>query len=58
MYGGVAYLTGAIDNSAFTGYPFYMILNYAIGGSWAEAPNPAQYPGEMRVDYVRYYQKQ
>jgi beta-glucanase (GH16 family) len=48
--------TGGADNSAFTGYPFYIILNYAIGGAWAEAPNSSQYPGEMRVDWVRQWQ--
>ncbi len=34
---------------------FYVILNYAIGGTWPEDPDPAQYPGEMRVDWIRYW---
>ena len=38
---------------------FYVILNYAIGGSWPEGggqvPDPVQYPDEMRVDWVRYW---
>lgn len=34
---------------------FYVILNYAIGGTWPEDPDPAQYPGEMRIDWIRYW---
>ncbi len=35
---------------------FFFILNYAIGGSWPEAPDSSQYPGEMHVDWVRVWQ--
>jgi beta-glucanase (GH16 family) len=34
---------------------FYLILNYAIGGDWPEVPDAAQYPDQMRVDWVRYW---
>jgi beta-glucanase (GH16 family) len=34
---------------------FYAILNFAIGGSWPEAPDAAKYPDEMRVDWIRYW---
>jgi beta-glucanase (GH16 family) len=36
--------------------PFYLILNLAIGGSWAEPPDSAPYPVQMRVDWVRVWQ--
>ncbi len=36
--------------------PCYLIMNTAIGG-WAEAPNPADYPVQFEIDYVRYYTK-
>ncbi len=44
---------------AFSGkWPFYMILNVAIGGSWAKAPdNTTVWPQEMVVDWVRVYQQ-
>lgn len=35
--------------------PFYVILNYAIGGSWPEDPDPSLYPQRMLVDWVRYW---
>ncbi len=38
---------------------FYIILKYAIGGQWPESggqvPDPARFPDEMRVDWVRYW---
>jgi len=34
---------------------FYVILNYAIGGSWPEDPDPAAYPQTMLVDWIRYW---
>jgi beta-glucanase (GH16 family) len=33
----------------------YVILNLAIGGTWPEDPDPAVYPQEMRVDWVRHW---
>lgn len=44
---------------AFSGkWPFYMILNVAIGGPWAKAPdNTTVWPQEMVVDWVRVYQQ-
>jgi beta-glucanase (GH16 family) len=47
--------TQIIDGMPFQA-PFYFILNYAIGGSWPEAPDSTQYPSEMRVDWVRVWQ--
>ncbi len=34
----------------------YVILNLAIGGTWPEDPDPAVYPQEMRVDWVRHWE--
>jgi beta-glucanase (GH16 family) len=55
--------TAHIPNSinpvmAFHGiWPYYMILNVAIGGSWAGPPdNTTIWPQEMVVDWVRVYQ--
>lgn len=44
---------------AFSGvWPYYMVLNIAIGGSWAGSPdNTTVWPQEMLVDWVRVYQK-
>lgn len=38
--------------------PFYLILNLAVGGNFPRlAPDPAEFPLVMRVDYVRVYRK-
>jgi beta-glucanase (GH16 family) len=47
--------TPPVDGNAFNG-KFFFILNYAIGGAWPEAPDSSQYPGQMRVDWVRVWQ--
>ena len=47
--------TTGMDGTPFQA-PFYLILNYAIGGVWPEPPDSSQYPGEMRVDWVRVWQ--
>jgi hypothetical protein len=40
---------------AFNGmWPYYMILNIAIGGSWPESPDSETvWPQQMAVDWVR-----
>lgn len=45
--------------SAFDGsWPYYMVLNVAVGGSWAGPPdNTTVWPQEMVVDWVRVYQQ-
>jgi beta-glucanase (GH16 family) len=38
-------------------HPFHLILNVAVGGSWAKAPDEStRFPQALRVDYVRVYQ--
>ena len=37
--------------------PYFLLLNFAIGGNFGGTPNPANvYPQEYLVDYVRVYQ--
>jgi beta-glucanase (GH16 family) len=36
--------------------PFYLILDYAVGGDSTVPPDSSQYPSEMRVDWVRVWQ--
>ncbi len=37
--------------------PFYLLLNFAIGGNFGGTPDPANsYPQEYLIDYVRVYQ--
>ena len=37
--------------------PCYMILNLAIGGEWAQAPDQStRFPGVLQVDWVRVFQ--
>lgn len=37
--------------------PYYLILNYAVGGEWPGEIDDNGLPGQMEVEYVRYYQK-
>jgi beta-glucanase (GH16 family) len=37
--------------------PFFVLLNFAVGGNWPGSPNGAtSWPQQMVVDYVRVYQ--
>jgi beta-glucanase (GH16 family) len=39
-------------------HPFFMILNFAIGGQWGGKPDATSvFPQEMLVDYVRVFQE-
>jgi beta-glucanase (GH16 family) len=44
---------------AFIGkWPYYMVLNIAIGGDWAGPPDKTTvWPQHMVVDWVRVYQQ-
>lgn len=39
------------------GKPFYLLLDTQIGGGWVGAIDPKDYPMEMEIDWVRYYQR-
>ncbi|HEY3694294.1 family 16 glycosylhydrolase [Phenylobacterium sp.] len=43
------------DTPAAMNKPMYILANFAVGGSWAGAPNPAAFPAEMKIDYIRAY---
>lgn len=36
--------------------PYYLIMNIAIGGTWGGEVDPKEYPCQMEIDYVRYYE--
>jgi beta-glucanase (GH16 family) len=39
-------------------HPFFMVLNFAVGGNWPGSPDGSSpFPKQMLVDYVRVYQK-
>jgi beta-glucanase (GH16 family) len=38
--------------------PFYLLINFALGGSWGKAIDDKVLPQKFLVDYVRLYQKQ
>jgi beta-glucanase (GH16 family) len=59
---GTLYFTAEPVNLGSQGWRFdkrfYILLNLAIGGSWALAPDATTtFPQTMEVDYVRVYQK-
>jgi len=60
---GVRYFTSPNDNTGDDAWPFHknfhVILNLAVGGDWggARGVDPNIWPRQMRVDYVRVYQR-
>lgn len=44
------------DGNAFR-KPFYLLINYAVGGSWGGAVDPAVFPSKYLIDYVRVYRR-
>ena len=58
---GVVYSTYENAHKGQMQWPFdspeYLVLNVALGGSWAGAVDDANLPATMVVDYVRVYQK-
>ena len=59
-FDGTAYYTLSTTPaamSAFQGKDFYILLNVAVGGTWPGSPDgTTQFPQNMYVDYVRWYQ--
>jgi beta-glucanase (GH16 family) len=35
----------------------YLLANLAVGGSWAGTPNPAIFPKQLEIDYIRVYER-
>lgn len=57
------YFTFTNENKGWQYWPFdkrfHLILNLAVGGNWggAQGIDPAAFPAQMEVDYVRVYKK-
>jgi beta-glucanase (GH16 family) len=57
------YFTFKNENKGWQYWPFdkrfHLILNLAVGGNWggAQGVDPADFPAQMEVDYVRVYKK-
>ncbi len=57
------YLTWYVDGKAVNrvatpsdlNTPMYMLVNLAVGGTWAGNPGAGSIPADMKVDYVRAY---
>lgn len=57
---GNKYASMAITSAEFSEFhaPFFLLLNIAVGGTWAGYPNAASsFPQHMYVDWVRVYQQ-
>lgn len=51
-------VTGKEYQFPWPDYPFYVILSNQLGGEWVGAVSePSQLPSELRVDWVRVYQR-
>ena len=45
-------------DAAVTDQPAFLLLNLAVGGTWAGAPDPdTAFPADLLVDYVRVFQR-
>lgn len=53
-YSSYRFDANKLSEDAFNS-PFYLLLNVAVGGTWAGQPNADAYPLTMQVDYVRVY---
>lgn len=57
------YFRFANERSGYEAWPFdnkmYLLLNIAVGGAWGgqKGVDPSIWPRQMRIDYVRVYQK-
>jgi len=57
------YFTVTNENKGWQYWPFdkrfHLILNLAVGGNWggAQGVEPADFPAQMEIDYVRIYKK-
>jgi beta-glucanase (GH16 family) len=46
------------DTWEFSGQPFFLIINVAVGGQWPGAPDSTTtFPQTLKVDWVRVYEK-
>ncbi|MBT7303282.1 MAG: glycoside hydrolase family 16 protein [Victivallales bacterium] len=36
--------------------PFYLLINYAVGGTWVPDVDPTAFPSKYLIDYVRVYE--
>ena len=50
------------NNNNFKTWPFnqrfHLLINIAVGGDWPGSPDETtSFPTEMKIDYVRVYQK-
>lgn len=50
--------TNRYDSSNVSNENMYLLMNLALGGSWAGSPNSStQFPARFEIDYVRAYQR-
>ncbi|MFK7854182.1 MAG: family 16 glycosylhydrolase [Granulosicoccus sp.] len=51
--------TNTYSNGNVSWEDMYLLVNLAIGGSWAGSPNSSTaFPARFKIDYIRAYQKQ
>jgi beta-glucanase (GH16 family) len=57
---GAQFCTGdlTINNTqCFVGKPFFILLNFAVGGAWPGPPDASTpFPAQYQIDYIRVYQ--
>lgn len=50
-------LEGAEGQFPWADHSYYMILSNQLGGSWVGPVNPEQLPSELRIDWIKVYQR-
>ena len=50
-------MEGVENQFPWSDHPFYFILSNQIGGGWVGPVSPEQLPSELRIDWIKVYQK-
>ena len=50
-------MEGVENQFPWSDHPFYFILSNQLGGSWVGPVSPEQLPSELRIDWIKVYQK-
>ena len=48
--------TSSLGGDTVFNQPFFIILNFAVGGDWPGNPDGTTFPQQMNVKFVRVYQ--
>ena len=50
-------MEGVENQFPWSDHPFYFILSNQLGGAWVGPVSPEQLPSELRIDWIKVYQR-